>query len=176
MYVKIFQNVKRFVFLVLLQVMILNHVQWSGFVNPYVYILFIMMLPLETPRWMVLLFGLLTGLLIDMFGNTGGMHAAATVLIAFLRPNVLRLVSPREDYDSETPLTPQRMGLKWFITYSVIMVLIHHFTFFYIEVFRFSEFFITFFKVILNSVITLLIILLGMYLFGKAPANERIKR
>ena len=176
MYVKIFQNIKRFVFLILLQVMILNHVQWGGFINPYVYILFIMMLPLETPRWMMLMLALLTGLLIDMFGNTGGIHAAATVLIAFLRPDVLRLVSPREDYDSETPLTPQRMGLKWFITYSSIMVLIHHFAFFYIEVFRFSEFFITFFKVILNSVITMLIILLGMYLLGKAPANERIKR
>jgi rod shape-determining protein MreD len=176
MYIKIFQNVKRFIFLLLLQVMILNHVQWSGYINPYVYILFIMMLPIETPRWLVLLLGLITGLIIDMFGNTGGMHAAATVLMAFLRPGVLRIVSPRDDYDSETSLTPQKMGLKWFLTYSVIMILIHHLTFFYVEVFRFSEFFITFFKALLNSAITLLIIIMGMYLFGKAQANERIVR
>jgi len=176
MYIKIFQNVKRFIFLILLQVMILNHVQWSGFVNPYVYILFIMMLPLETPRWFVMLLGLITGLIIDMFGNTGGMHAAATVLMAFLRPAVLRLVSPREEYDTETSLSPQRMGLKWFLTYTTIMTLLHHFTFFYIEVFRFSEFFITFFKALLNSFITLLIILLGMYLFGTKQKNERFTR
>jgi rod shape-determining protein MreD len=159
----------------LLQVMILNHVQWSGFINPYAYILFIMMLPLETPRWMMLMFGLVTGLTIDMFSNSGGTHAAATVLLAYLRPNVLRLVSSREDYDTEISLTPQRMGLKWFITYSSIMILIHHFAYFYIEVFRFSEFFITFYKVLLNSLITFVIILLGIYLFGK-KSNERVIR
>jgi rod shape-determining protein MreD len=133
-----------------------------------------MMLPVETPRWLVILLGLITGLLIDMFGNTGGMHAAATVLMVYLRPSVLRIISPREDYESETSLTPQKMGLKWFITYATLMILIHHFTFFYIEVFRFSEFFITFFKALLNSAITLLIILLGMYLFGKKKSNERL--
>jgi rod shape-determining protein MreD len=176
MYIKIFQNLKRFFFLLLLQVMILNHVQWSGYINPYVYILFVMVLPIETPRWMVLLFGLITGLIIDMFGNTGGIHAAATVLMAFLRPYVLRVVSPRDDYDSETSLTPQKMGLKWFLTFTIIMTAIHHFAFFYIEVFRMSEFFITFFKTLLNTGITILIIVIGMYLFGKAPANERIVR
>jgi cell shape-determining protein MreD len=142
MFIKIVENIKRFLFLILLQVLVLNHVQWSGYVNPYVYILFIMMLPVETPRWLVILLGLITGLLID--------------------------------YESETSLTPQKMGLKWFITYATLMILIHHFTFFYIEVFRFSEFFITFFKALLNSAITLLIILLGMYLFGKKKSNERL--
>jgi rod shape-determining protein MreD len=174
MFLKIFQNVKRFIFLILLQVMILNHVQWSGYINPYVYILFVMMLPLETPRWLVLFLGLMTGLILDMFCNSGGMHAAATVLMAFMRPFVLSLVSPREDYDTETSLSPQKMGLKWFIGYSSIMILIHHFAYFYIEVFRFSEFFITFYKALLNSLVTFIIILLGMFLFGKKKAHERI--
>ena len=169
MYIKIFQNVKRFVFLILLQVMILNHVQWSGYINPYAYILFIMLLPFETPRWMLLLFALITGLIIDMFGNTGGMHAAATVLMAFMRPTVLRLVSPREDYDSETSFTPQKMGLKWFITYAAIVRGVSFITsrISTFEVFRFSEFFITFFKALLNSLITVIIILLGMFLFSR---------
>jgi rod shape-determining protein MreD len=174
MFNKIFQNVKRFIFLMLLQVMVLNHVQWSGYINPYVYILFVMMLPVETPRWLVLLFGMLCGLIIDMFGNSGGMHAAATVLMAFMRPYVLNFVSSREEYDTEISLSPQRMGLKWFVAYSSIMILMHHFAYFYIEVFRFSEFFITFFKALLNSLITFLIILLGIFLFGKKKANERI--
>jgi rod shape-determining protein MreD len=176
MFIKIFQNVQRFIFLILLQVMVLNHVQFSGYVNPYVYILFVMMLPLETPRWLTLLLGMLTGLLIDMFANSGGMHAAATVIMAYMRPAVLRLISPREDYDSEMSITPQRMGLKWFLAYASMMILIHHFAFFYIEVFRFSEFFITFFKAIFNSLITLVIVFLGMFLFAKKKSNERVVR
>ena len=176
MYAKISANVKRFLILVLLQVMILNHVQWIHFINPYVYILFILLLPIETPVWLVMLLGLATGLIVDMFGNSGGIHAAATVLIAYLRPAVLRLLSPREEYDTEMTLTPQRMGLKWFITYASIMTLLHHFAFFYLEAFRFSEFFITFFKVILNTIVTVLIILLGTYLFGKKQKHERFVR
>ena len=175
MIVKIYSNSLRFLFLVLLQVIILNHVQWSGYVNPYVYILLILLLPIETPKWLVLLLAFLTGITIDMFGNTSGLHAAATTLMAFARPKVLKLISPRDDYEAETALTPQKMGLKWFIAYVSILTLIHHLFYFYVEVFRFSEFFQTSFKAILNSAITILLILAGVYLFGKkSKSNERI--
>ena len=174
MIVKVFNNVKRFLFLMLLQVMVLNHVQWSGFVNPYIYILFIMMLPLETPKWALLLMGFATGLIIDMFGNTSGLHAASATLLAFARPGVLNLISPRDGYEAETTLTPQKLGIKWFLAYVIILTAIHHFFYFYLEVFRLSEFFFTFFKALLNTVITIVIILIGVYLFGKQPkANER---
>src|ERR1043166_5831297 len=113
MIVKVYQNVRRFIFLIALQIIILNHIQWSGYVNPYAYILFIILLPIETPKWLLLILGFLTGLVIDTFGNTSGLHAAATTLMAFARPWVLSLVSPRDDYEKETELTPQRMGLKW---------------------------------------------------------------
>lgn len=171
---KVFNNLKRFLFLVLLQVVVLNHVQWSGFVNPYIYILFILMLPLETPRWAVLLMGFATGLIIDMFGNTSGLHAAATTLLAFARPGVLNLIAPRDGYEPETTFTPQKLGIKWFLAYVIILTVIHHFFYFYLEVFRLSEFFMTFFKALLNSLITIVIILIGIYLFGKQPkSNER---
>ncbi len=175
MIVKIFQNVVRFFILVLVQVLVLNHIQWSGFVNPYVYILFILLLPFETPKWMLLILALIMGLTIDMFNNTSGMHAAATVLIAFARPRILRLIAPRDGYESETSLTPAVMGFKWFITYVSVSVLLHHFIYFYIEVFRFNEFFFTFFKAILNSVITILLIILGQYIFSKrSKKTERV--
>jgi len=174
MIVKVFNNVKRFLFLILLQVLLLNHVQWSGYVNPYIYILFIMMLPLETPKWLVLVIGFVTGLIIDMFGNTSGLHAAASTMLAFARPGVLNLISPRDGYESETPFTPQKMGLNWFLAYIIILTVIHHFFLFYMEVFRFSEFFSTFFKALLNSIITIALLLIGIYLFGKpSKANER---
>jgi hypothetical protein len=106
-----------------------------------------------------------------MFGNTSGMHAAATVLLAFARPWVLRVIAPRDGYELETNLTPQAMGLRWFLIYISILVSIHHLAYFYIEVFRFSEFFSTFFKAVLNSLITILLIVLGMYLFGKQSSK-----
>ncbi len=175
MIVKIFNNAKRFLFLILLQVIVLNHIQWSGYINPYIYILFIMLLPMETPKWAVLVLGFTTGLIIDMFSNTSGLHAAAATLLAFARPGVLRLISPRDGYEPETNFTPQKMGLNWFLAYVIILTLIHHLFYFYVEIFRFKEFFITFFKAILNSVITIILILIGTYLFGKqSKANERI--
>jgi rod shape-determining protein MreD len=175
MIVRIIQQLIRFLFLIALQVIILNHIQWSGYVNPYVYVLFILLLPVETPNWLLLIIALLTGLTIDMFGNSGGIHAAATVLMGFARPGILRLIAPRDGYESETRLSPQVMGFNWFITYVTMMVLIHHFAYFYLEVFRFGEFFITFLKVLINSAITIGLILLGQYLFGKQlKRNERI--
>ncbi len=175
MIVKIIQQLIRFLFLIVVQVVILNHIQWSGYVNPYVYVLFILLLPVEIPNWLLLLLCLITGLTIDMFGNSGGMHAAATVLMGFARPGVLRLIAPRDGYELETKLSPQVLGFNWFIAYTAMMVLIHHFAYFYIEVFRFSEFFMTFLKVLINSAITIGLILLSQYLFGRQlNRNERI--
>jgi len=175
MIVKVFSNLKRFIFLMLVQVIVLNHVQWSGYVNPYIYILFIMLLPMETPKWAVLLMGFATGLVIDMFGNTSGLHAAATTLMAFARPGILNLIAPRDGYEPETAFTPQKMGLNWFLAYVIMLTVIHHFFYFYVEVFRFNEFFSTFFKALVNSIITIALILIGIYLFGKqSKANERI--
>jgi rod shape-determining protein MreD len=175
MIIKIIQNVFRFLFLVLLQVLVLNHIQWSGYINPYAYILFILLLPVETPKWLLLVCAFTLGITIDMFGNTSGMHAAATVLVAFARPRILKLIAPRDGYEAEIKLSPYSMGFKWFVTYISISVLIHHLAYFYIEAFRFSEFFFTFFKAIFNSLITILLIILGEYIFSKrSKKTERV--
>src|SRR6188768_1775689 len=100
MIVKILQHVIRFLFVVGLQVVLLNHVQWNGYINPYIYILFILLLPVEIPNWLLLVLALFTGLVIDAFGNSGGMHAAATVFMAFARPGMLRLIAPRDGYEA----------------------------------------------------------------------------
>ncbi|CAN5404553.1 rod shape-determining protein MreD [soil metagenome] len=174
MIVKVFNNLKRFLFLMLVQIIVLNHVQWSGYVNPYIYILFIMLLPMETPKWAVLMMGFATGMTIDMFGNTAGLHAAASTLLAFARPGILNLIAPRDGYEPETTFTPQKLGLNWFLAYVIILTVIHHFFYFYLEVFRFSEFFYTFFKALVNSAISIVIIVIGIYLFGnQSKANER---
>lgn len=154
----------QFVVLAALQVLILNNIQLSGFINPYIYILFILQLPVKFPRIPSLLLAFAAGIIMDMFSNTQGMHAAATVAMAYMRYPVLRLMAPRDGYDSEAVPGIRNFGLQWFLTYSSILVLIHHFVLFYAEVFRFSEFFSTLLRVLLSVIATLLLIIIGQFL------------
>ena|ERR1035438_7108812 len=164
---QILTNLLRFVVLVLLQVLILNNVQLNGYINPFMYVLFIMLLPIETPGWLLLLLSLAIGLTIDMFSNTLGMHAAASVFIGYLRPRIIRSISPRDGYETEAKLTAADMGLRWFISYTIVMVLLHHFMLFFIEAFSFSEFFGTMARVLMSSALTITLIIISQYLFTR---------
>lgn len=152
-----------FVSLVLVQVLILNQVQFSGFVNPYVYILFILLLPLSTPRYAVLILAFFLGLAIDIFSNSLGLHAAATVFIAYARPLVVRLISNREEDRNDYPGLLQNK-LSWFLSYVSIMVFMHHFLLFYLEVFSFSHFAGTLYRVIISSFFSIFVIVLSQFL------------
>jgi len=152
-----------FIGLVLIQVIVLNQVQFSGFVNPYIYILFVMLLPLSTPRYALLILGFLMGFTIDIFSNSMGIHSAATTLIAFIRPGIISAISNREEDRSDFPGLRQN-GFSWFLYYTIIMVFIHHFVLFYLEVFSFSDFFGTLYRVFLSSVFSIFIIVLSQFL------------
>ncbi len=152
-----------FISLVLIQVLIFNQVQFSGFFNPYIYILFIILLPLSTPRYAILILAFLLGLIIDIFSNSLGVHSAATVFIAYVRPLVIRLISNREDDRSDYPgLNQNKLG--WFINYALIMVLLHHTLLFYLEVYTFANFFNTLYRVILSSLFSVIVIVLSQFL------------
>src|SRR5690554_1934845 len=92
-----------FLMLALAQVLIFNQIHFGGYITPFVYILFIMLLPLHSPRYLLMISGFLLGLTIDVFSNTLGMHAAATVFIAYVRPFILRSISNREEDRHEYP-------------------------------------------------------------------------
>ena len=149
--------------LVLVQVLIFNQVQFSGFFNPYVYLLFIILLPLSTPRYAVLILAFVLGLIIDVFSNSLGVHSAATVFAAYVRPLVIRIISNREDDKSDYPGLNQNK-LAWFINYVVIMVLLHHTILFYLEVYTFANFLNTLYRVILSSLFSIIIIVLSQFL------------
>lgn len=156
-------NIFRIVILVLLQVYILNNIQLSGFVNPYMYVLFILLLPFETPGWLLLMLGFTLGLIIDVFTNTPGMHASATLFMAFLRPMILGFIAPRDGYEPGTFPRIYYYGFKWFFQYSAPLILAHHLFLFYIEVFRFSDFFLTLWRVILSSIFTIFLVVISQY-------------
>ncbi len=168
----IIRNIIRFIILVLVQVLIINNIELGRFINPFIYVLFIIILPFETPKWLLLISAFILGITIDMFSDTAGMHAAASVLMAYVRPGVLKLFSPREGYEIGTDPTIQYLGVPWFLSYSGILILLHHFVLFYIEIFRMSEFFSTFLRVIISSVFTLLLVVTSQYLFYRKKAQE----
>lgn len=136
------------------------------------YILFILLLPFETPKLAVLGLSFVLGVTIDMFYDTAGMHAAACTLMGFSRYYILRFIAPREGYDQGMVPTVGVMGSAWFITYAAILIVIHHLFFFYLEVFRFGEFFRTLFRVILSSVGTFVFIYVIQFLFYKTDRKK----
>jgi rod shape-determining protein MreD len=149
-----------FILLLLLQVLLFNNIEFSGYVNPYVYIMFILLLPFEIPAWLILVLSFVTGLIIDIFSGTPGMHSSATVLAGFSRPYVLRVISPRDGYEPGEDPSMVFYGFRWFLIYTSIIVLIHHTALFYLEVFRFTDFFRTLLRVLLSSLFTVTFILL----------------
>jgi len=152
-----------FVVLVLVQVLVFNHVQFSGFVNPYVYVLFVLLLPLSTPRYVVIFGGFFIGLAVDVFSNSPGMHAAATVVIAYIRPFVVRSISSREEDRNDYPGVKQNK-FSWFLYYTALMVFFHHFILFFLEYLTFSHFFSTLLKIIISSVFSIFVIVLSQFL------------
>lgn len=152
------QNIFRFVVLVTVQVLALNNIQFFGFINPYIYILFIFSLPVKLPRWITLILAFILGLSIDIFLNTPGIHAFATVLIAFLRNGTIKLFTEIEEGNNPVP-SFYTFGVGSYIKYVVTLVFIHHFTLFLLESFSFNHIGLTLLKVLFNSIITILIIL-----------------
>jgi rod shape-determining protein MreD len=152
-----------FVSLVLVQVLIFNQVQFGGFFNPYVYILFVILLPLSTPRYLVLILAFILGFIIDVFSNSLGVHAAATVFIAYMKPLIIRIITNREDDKSDYPGLHQNK-LIWFLSYVAIMVLLHHLLLFYLEVYTFANFLNTLFRVVLSSLFSIIVIVLSQFL------------
>ncbi|MBN4061948.1 MAG: rod shape-determining protein MreD [Flavobacteriales bacterium] len=154
----------RLVFLVFLQVLVLNNIQLGGYVNPQLYVLFLLWLPFETPKSLTLLLALLLGFCIDIFTGTLGMHTAASVFMAYCRPYILNLISPRDGYELSMRPNVQSLGLIWFLSYASVLILLHHLFLFYVEAFRLSEFFHTLIRAIFSTTFTMLLVVLAQFL------------
>jgi len=154
----VLQNIIRFIVLVIAQVLILNNIQFLGYINPFLYIYFILALPVQIPRWAILFLAFALGLIIDIFSNTAGLHALATVFVAFLRaPAINILVS----IDENPALQPSVKTFGWmtFLRYAGFLVLIHNVVIFIVEAFSFVNFGIIALKILLSSVVTLLLVI-----------------
>lgn len=149
-----------FVLLITLQLLIFNNIEFSGYVNPFVYVMFILILPVAIPSWILLLLSFFTGFVIDLFCGTLGVHAFASVLAGFVRPWVLSLNVTAEGAEAEMSPSYYRSGLRWFLIYTFTVVLVHHLALFLIEIFSLRYFFQTLLRVLLSTAVTTFFIVL----------------
>lgn len=131
----------------------------------FFYLGFLLFLPISTPIVVQLLLSFAMGLTMDIFYDTGGLHAAAAVLLGFLRPWVLRLLTPRDGYDSADAVNVHQMGWQWFGVYLTLLVLLHHTAFFLLELGSFLHFGTTLAKIVVSALFTSLALLIVQLLF-----------
>ena len=162
-----------YVLIILVQVFLLNNIGlFHNNMLPFLYVLVLLSLPFETPNWLLLVIGLITGLIIDVFDGTLGMHASACVFMMFLRPYVLKYIAPRDGYEYGMEPILQVMGLQWFGIYASTLVFAHHIWLFYVEFFKFEYFFSTLFRAILSSGFTFVLIIIVQYLMFKPKSSK----
>ncbi|MDR0940870.1 MAG: hypothetical protein LBM68_01450, partial [Bacteroidales bacterium] len=160
-------NIFRFFILFAVQILILNNINILIFGNstPYLYVMFFLMLPFETNRTLLLLLGFAGGLLIDFSLNCPGVHASASLVLCYVRPFILKSMSPRQGYDINSQPSIADYGLRWFLRYAFLCVVIHHLVMFFNLSFSFDYSFFMLVKALLNIVVTLALILLCQYFF-----------
>lgn len=146
--------------LILLQIIVLNNINFLGYINPFLYILFIFVYPIKKIDSTLLFLSFFLGLIIDFFANTGGVNAAATLFIAFIRIPVLKSVIGKREIDYNS-LTLKRLPFYKTISYISILTVIHHFIVFSLEYFKWENFYLIFTKTFLTSIFTIILVLIS---------------
>ncbi|MEQ1733771.1 MAG: rod shape-determining protein MreD [Bacteroidia bacterium] len=154
----------RFILLMLIQVLLLNHINFSGFINPMLYTLALLMVPFEVSIVSGMIIGFITGISLDYFMNSAGMHASACVLMMYVRPRLLKAFGPRDGYEPEAQPSIKTMGNMEFLYFSFFMVIIHHSALFFIEAFSMQHFFFTVGRIILSTIFTVLLVNITQYI------------
>lgn len=157
-----------FVLYLLLQVTVVRNMVLFDVAFCYVYVAFLLLLPFEINPVHLMIIGFISGLLIDIFYDTLGLHAAGCVLIAFLRPYWTKTVRPRGGYEVGMKPTIKVMGLIWFLTFSLPLIFLHHSVLFFVEAGGLHLFGFTIVKVISSTILTFLVIVILQYLFYRS--------
>lgn len=162
---QILPNSIRFALLVIFQVMVLNYLEPGFGIYPMIYPLFIFMLPVELATVYVMLLAFLIGMAVDSASNTYGLHASSSVLMAFLRPQVFKWLSPREGYENiETP-SLYSLGTRLFIYSYALLLVFHNSWYFFVESFKLNEFLWVLLKIVLSTAVSLALSLLVQFVF-----------
>jgi rod shape-determining protein MreD len=160
------RSVVSFIVLIVLQLLVFNNIGISSMeITPAVFVLFILLLPFETPKWIVLLMSFIMGMIIDLFTDSYGLSASSNTLIAFIRPMALQYLSPRGGYDTGSSPRISALGIVWFVKYALILIFFHQVSYYFLDNFGFHNFFHVFTKILIGTVFTFLIILVIQFIF-----------
>lgn len=157
--------VLQFLLLLAAQVMVFSSVNFSPFVNPYVFPLFILLLPFETPRIVLMVVGFFAGLSLDVFMGSIGMHAASCLLIGYLRPMLISVITPK---GTEFEISPHifSQGITWFVFYTGISMFIYLLFYFLLEAGTFYNFFLLLLKVVASMAVSVALMISLLYIFS----------
>ncbi|MHB1179792.1 MAG: rod shape-determining protein MreD [Daejeonella sp.] len=158
-------NSARFMLLIAVQVFLLKNTGYYNLSIPYLYILFILLLPFGIPNGLLFFLAFFTGLTIDVFYDTLGLHALACSILAFVRILFIRLTVQRDGFDNEPEPRLGIMGFRWFLFYTIILAFFHHLVLFTFETFRASEIGYTLIRVVLSCLLSTILILITEFVF-----------
>ncbi|WP_309608056.1 rod shape-determining protein MreD [Flavobacterium sp.] len=156
-------NIIRFVLLLAAQVVIFNNINLFGYINPYPYILFILLYPVNSNKSALLVASFCLGLVVDLFSNSGGIHTAACLTLAYVRPTFFKFAFGLS-YEYQTVKINDRLSPERF-TFILISIATHHLILFLLEYFKFSFILSALWRTIVCTIFTLIVSILIIYIF-----------
>jgi len=161
------KNIIRFALFILVQVFVLHQVTpLHKLITPYLYFLFIIWLPFNTGRSLLMLIAFIFGLTLDYFLQTPGLHAAACVLVAYVRPFLINLLI-RQEGDEQNYASPSIVSMGWapYFTLVFILTLLHHGYLVFLEWMQFGSFLYFLGKTLATTGVSMLLIVITELLF-----------
>ena len=145
------------------QVYILNEVMFASYINPYLYLIILFVMPFKTQKWFLLIYAFILGLSVDIFSDTLGMHSSACLIIALLKQLITKITIPHNIIEENDELISQKIGVKSFILFTSILVFIHHSILFILEHASIDHRILL--KIILSTIISSIIITICQFFF-----------
>lgn len=163
-----------FIVLILLQEFVFDNIQVGTLLTPYVYILFILILPFSYAPSGVVIISFLLGLSVDFFTtDTLGFHTFACTLIGYLRRFVFKILKPKDDTEQQIATTTiYTMGWRSFLLYATILVFVHHAALFMLETFKFYNILYLLLHILLSSLVSIVFIMLIELAFFRNPRSQ----
>ena len=164
-------NILRFILALSAQIFVFRYVHLFGCINIYIFLLALLMLPFEIPRWIQYLIAFFTGFLIDMFYITYGINASACMLMMFIRPYLVVALNGRKTDDIADKPLPGVKDFRWILAYTVILIFIQQLAAVMLETFTFQHFWKTLLVIFGNTILSSFVILCCEYIF--IPVKKR---
>lgn len=166
----IFINIFRWFVLLFVQIFLLRNMGFYDLSTPFVYVLFLLVLPFGIPNLLLFLIAFGTGLTLDAFYDTLGVHTSACVALAFVRVLFISISVTRDAFDEPEP-SLGNMGFKWFGIYAILCILAHHLVVFFLEAFKLNEIGYTLTRCLISVAFTFFLVLLVEFIFHNRKAN-----